>query len=746
MSQPSYDMFLPFRQRAPFAGMFVAATLGILASDRQPEWWPYWSAGFLLAAPAVFKFRSTWLPLILVFVIFAFWHGNQVATDQGYERSRQQPFDSVEHAVRLVIFSEPQIGEVQSFQRFVALVRSVDNRPAHFLASAECSGEPLSYGDCVAAHGKFQVPTNPMNPGQFDFGTYLRRESIYLNFRANGKEPVSITTHNQGNPLSAFALEARGKILGALQEGLEEDLEVAQTIQGMFLGARGETSDELKRLFRDTGTIHLFAASGLQLGFFTGLAWSVLRYVRLPHQARSLAVIPVAIAYSALTEFHPATVRAAVMAIFLAAGATLERPVARINSLCGTGVLILIYDTQQLYQVGFQLSFVAVFTILTAAKPFADLIYRPFQLDVFMPRRLLTPWQRVWHNGMFRVCELFSLSFVCWVATAPILILQDHRLSLISVVANLLVVPLATTVMLLGVASLAAGSMSSGLAACFNNSGLLITKGILAILHTLAQIPGHCVNVSAAFLPAPDQVTELASGYDHIVHIHAGTQDWLINTGKLSEWREITGPYLRFQGVNRLERLILLDPPSHAGRLLGEIRDDVSVNNVTPSIDARFETVAGAAEPSDQPRLGPNDDGLIELSSADLERERGSGAHWPSVASILVHLGRFRVVILPTVTERILAGLKPDHADVVYCGRLRDRGFPRDLLVEKLSPAVLVMNGTKPELTANPHGNGISPECFYLKQGGAVTTALSDGELRVRNYCGSEFRLQSRSR
>jgi len=274
----------------------------------------------------------------------------------------------------------------------------------------------------------------------------------------------------------------------------------------------------------------------------------------------------------------------------------------------------------------------------------------------------------------------------------------------------------------------------------------LITKGVLAILHTLALIPGHCVNVSPALVLAPDQVTALAAGYEHIFHIHAGSHDWLINTGQLSEWRAITGPYLRFQGVNRIERLVLPDPPSHAGKLLGEIRGDFSVCNVTPSVEGQFDTEQAAAESPDHACLEPVNDGLIELSSPDQERQLKSGAHWPSVTSILVHLGRFRVVILPTVTEGILARLKLDHADVVYCGRLHDRRFPRDLIVEKLSPEVLVMSGTKSELTANPHGSGASPECFFLKQGGAVTTLFSDGELRVRNYCGSEFRLPSRSR
>jgi hypothetical protein len=382
--------------------------------------------------------------------------------------------------------------------------------------------------------------------------------------------------------------------------------------------------------------------------------------------------------------------------------------------------------------------------ILTAVKPFAELLYRPLQVDPFLPRRLLASWQRVWHNVILRVCELFSLSAVCWVATAPILILQDHRLSLVSVIANLLVVPMATSVMLLGVASLAAGSISNNIAVCFNNSGWLITKGILAILHTLALIPGHSLNVSTGSLFAPDQVTALAAGYNHVVHIHVGSQEWVINTGKLSEWRQITGPYLQSQGVNRLDRLILPDPPSHAGRFLKEIRGDFSLCNVTPPVDAQVEPEPAGHGPATLPRSTAISDSLIALSLSAQENRRSFGAHWPTVTSVLVHLGGFRVLILPTVTEAILTALKLDHADVVYCGRLRDRRFPRDLLISKLSPAVLVLNGTKTELTANPHGN--SPECFFLNQGGAVTTMLSGGNLRVRNYCGSEFRLPSRSR
>ena len=408
MQEAASSSLLPFRQRAPFAGLFIAAALGVLASDQYPEWWPAWSAAFLCAALVMWKISSTLPACLLTFFVFAFWHGNQVTTDAGYQRSRQKPFDANEHTVTLLVLSEPKLDQLRSVERFIALVSCIDNRAARFEVSAECSGEPFSYGDRIIAQGKFFVPNRPLNPGEFDFGAYLQRQNIYLGFRTHRDVPAMVIAQNQGNPFVAVALAGRHRILQALQEGLEDDTEVAQTIQGMILGARAETNPALKKLLRDTGTIHLFAASGLQVGLFTGLAWSCLRYIRLPRQSVALAILPLAIAYCALTGFYPATVRATVMAMFMAVGVSLERPVATVNSLCGSGMLILIHDTQELFQTGFQLSFIAVFAILTAVRPFGRLLYRPLQIDPFFPMRLLSSWQRIWHTAMLQTCEVFE--------------------------------------------------------------------------------------------------------------------------------------------------------------------------------------------------------------------------------------------------------------------------------------------------------------------------------------------------
>jgi hypothetical protein len=380
------------------------------------------------------------------------------------------------------------------------------------------------------------------------------------------------------------------------------------------------------------------------------------------------------------------------MAILMSIGVSLERPVAMINSLCASGLLILAHDTQELFQTGFELSFAAVIAILTTVRPLAHLLFRPFEVDPFLPTQLLDRWQRIWCRAMHQTCELFSLSIVCWSATLPILIFQEHHVSLVAIFANLVVVPLATAVMLLGVAAMLLSSLSGWITACLNNTSWLITKTILIVLHGASLIPWQSVNVSISGLMQPDHVTALCEGSGHVIHVHLKNQDWLINTGKLSQWRGITQPYLQSQGINRLDNLIFSD--AHAPEAIDQAKSEFKVDNTFPSL------------------------------------------------AILVHLGQFRVLILPDLTEQTLANLKCDHADVVYCAHLPARRVPYDSIVAKLSPNVLVLNGTKAEITANSLHGQTSPRCFYIRRDGAVTTALLDGELVIQSYRGSEIRLR----
>ena len=700
MSGQAQPFHAAFRQRAPCAGLFLSASLGILISDAQPDWWIIWAVTSLFSIGLILKIRSSFLACLSILLVFASWHGYQIATNSGYLRSREPGINISEHTVTLRVQSEPKIDQYLSAQRFTGRVTCIDNQPSNFQVVAECPGEPFTYGDELIAQGKFSIPSAPMNPGEYDYREYLRRKSIYLDFRAHRDLPAEVIAHDRESIFVAAALSMRHRLADILQQGLQDDPEVAQAIQGMILGARSETSSELKKLFEETGTIHLFAASGLQVSLFAGLVWNGIRYIRLPRRWVALGIIPIVLSYCAITGFYPATVRATVTAVLLAIGFSLERPVAMINSLCASGLLILLHDTQELFQIGFQLSFAAVLAILIAVRPLGRLLFRPFQVDPFLPVQLLQPWQRYCLKSAERLCEALSLCIVCWAATLPILVLREHHISLVAIFANMVVVPLATMVMLLGVAAMLSANLFGWLVICLNNTSWLLTKAILLVLRMAILLPCHCVNVSPATVLQSDRVTILSEPSELVLHVHEANQDWLVNTGKLSHWNRITAPYLQSQGINRIAKIVFCRTLSRQAEILEQAKGSFAI----------AETASAPGSP------------------------------------IQIKLGEFRVLILPEIDEAIVNGLPNERIDVVCYGRVRSRHIPRDSLIAKLAPSVVISSGTKMEIVADSKRDNACPHFLHLKQDGAITAERSGDDLLVHTFLGTEFRLTSRSR
>ena len=125
----------------------------------------------------------------------------------------------------------------------------------------------------------------------------------------------------------------------------------------MALGARESSPEELEELFRISGTLHLFAVSGMNVAIIAGLFLGFALLFRIPRHYAVIIVIPFVLFYALLTGLSPSAVRAAVMlSTFLAAYAAREKP-RLLNSLGLAALIVLLYDSQQLFLPGFQLSF-----------------------------------------------------------------------------------------------------------------------------------------------------------------------------------------------------------------------------------------------------------------------------------------------------------------------------------------------------------------------------------------------------
>ena len=180
-----------------------------------------------------------------------------------------------------------------------------------------------------------------------------------------------------------------------LTRGLEDSPDVAALINGMALGLRHETPDDIEEPFQQTGTLHLFAVAGLHVGIVAQLLWIIALLLRLPRKATAALIIPCLFFYSAITGFHVSSVRAATMAAVLLGGIFFDRPVLALNSLAGAALLILAVDPNQLFSSGFQLSFAVVGAILVFQEWIFHQLLRPGASDPFLPRSLVSRTRRI---------------------------------------------------------------------------------------------------------------------------------------------------------------------------------------------------------------------------------------------------------------------------------------------------------------------------------------------------------------
>jgi competence protein ComEC len=179
----------------------------------------------------------------------------------------------------------------------------------------------------------------------------------------------------------------------------------------------------------DTGTIHILAVSGSNVAFVAFIFFSTLGFLRLPRKAVRIVTILGLIAYMLLTGSSASVVRATMMAIVLICGTLFERKADIYNSISVAALILLFWNTNTLYDVGFQLSFAAVISIVYFYPRLESLIKK-------IPKRLAEI------NGVDAVLQLFAVSLAAQLGTVPFTAYYFGRVSIISLVANIPVVPI----------------------------------------------------------------------------------------------------------------------------------------------------------------------------------------------------------------------------------------------------------------------------------------------------------------
>jgi competence protein ComEC len=230
-------------------------------------------------------------------------------------------------------------------------------------AGIKDGGSRYEHADIIKLNGYIYIPEGPRNPGAFDYRAYLRNKDISAAISVS--EPNQVIVLEKGRSfLSTVITPLRTWLVSKTREYLTPLS--AALLSGFILGEQRDIPDEYQDLFRNTGTLHLMAVSGSNVGVVLALFAFPLTLLRVPRQIKVVILFLVVVFFAILTRLQPSVVRASIMAtVGLIAYGWIRKP-DYINLLSFSGLLMLLWRPLQLFDVGVQLSFAATFGIIYA--------------------------------------------------------------------------------------------------------------------------------------------------------------------------------------------------------------------------------------------------------------------------------------------------------------------------------------------------------------------------------------------
>lgn len=293
----------------------------------------------------------------------------------------------------------------------------------------------INIGDELLLNGSLKTIINSNNPYEFDYKLYLERKNIYHTLYGNTTTIVKLS--NTANPFSLTQIGAKIQfwVINTLRKSNLSE-QAFSICSALLVGYDSEIDDEVINSFTHSGTLHILSVSGLHTGVIYGILlflFSVFDKHNRFNQLRCFSVIAILILFVFVTGISPSVLRASVMLTFMLIGKTYFKQSNSYNTLLLSAFVLLIINPLLIYNIGFLLSYFAVFGIM---------YFYPKLSNLFTIHNPLLKW--IWNSA--------AVSIAATLFTLPISLYSFHQFPIWFVIANVVIIPISILILFASIA------------------------------------------------------------------------------------------------------------------------------------------------------------------------------------------------------------------------------------------------------------------------------------------------------
>ena len=481
-------------------------------------------------------------------------------------------------------------------------------------------------GKNVSIKGVLYRPQTLKNPGGFDFKKYLDREGAFA-----GLKGLKIKVKNNQIEPNWGWWKIRQRIINAQISGLGSP--VGELVSSMVLGRRAvDLPQDIRDRFIKAGLAHILAASGFHVSLLLAVVLKATN--RLSEKSQFLIGISSLIIYVGLTGLQPSVIRATLMGVGALVGLLLDRKVIPLGSLLLAATILLLFNPLWIWDLGFQLSFLATFGLIVTVPAITK------RLDWLPPT----------------IATIIAVPLAASIWTLPLICYVFNTVATYSILVNIISTPLVTIISLGGMISAIASLIIPILGSAIASFLLYPTLLLIEITKLFTNLPGSALAIgkislgsllliyiffglvwlskwwqarwhfvllftmTLIILPIVYnhfnlvQVTIFAAKQEQVIVIQDKGKVVLVNSGKVDTAKYTILPFLKEQGINQIDYGIALDSSSSFNEGWSKIAAVVPIKHllINPAIEPLININ------SDKTNLLPTDTN-ISLDLAKLE-------------------------------------------------------------------------------------------------------------------------------